>query len=397
MRARDVALSSLLVSILGAPAWAEDMQAADLAGTWKRDAGEGETARLIKLEAGSSPDELVGKMLNAPEAAPGKPYGVEIHLRLSGNKLEGAATWIEENPKKGQPGQQDEWRADARWDLTVDSQDKLSGKTEWLSWGRGKVEKKGFDNHTFTRLAVLSLGGKGTAPASVEAGLPIDEKAVAGCWRTSLGSVVTIKAKDGGFVAERVKGGPPATIKLANDGNILRGSVTLGNLTAQVELKLASPGRLEGRCERVEGDDASSAKKSWEPLELDVLARIDGAGASDADAPALGAGAQGASLALDSKRDDGLYLKLTARGSGYEGELVSKADGVRAKVVLSPGSDGKLTGTVTWKDGAETHWELAPQADGTIEARCEWVDWDGKSAVGRGFTARKFKPLRKAG
>ena len=47
----------------------------------------------------------------------------------------------------------------------------------------------------------------------------------------------------------------------------------------------------------------------------------------------------------------------------------------------------------------EARWELALQADGTLEARCEWLDWDPatKSAVARGFVARKFKALRKVG
>jgi len=47
----------------------------------------------------------------------------------------------------------------------------------------------------------------------------------------------------------------------------------------------------------------------------------------------------------------------------------------------------------------EAKWELAPQADGTIEARCEWLDWDdkAKAPAARGFVARKFKPLRRAG
>ena len=75
---------------------------------------------------------------------------------------------------------------------------------------------------------------------------------------------------------------------------------------------------------------------------------------------------------------------------------------VRAKVELSPGADTKLVGKATFKvDGnpVEARWEIAPAADGSAEARCEWLDWDSasKTAVARGFVARKFRPLRKVG
>jgi hypothetical protein len=166
------------------------------------------------------------------------------------------------------------------------------------------------------------------------------------------------------------------------------------------DFELVSPGKLKGKSEAFSFGRGKVTDKDWDNHTLEKLPRIDAPATLEQPQP-LGAGAQLA--ALDWKRDDGLYLKLTATGNGgYTGELVTKAGESRARVELAVEPDGKLTGRAVFTvDGAaaEAHWEMSAQADGTLDARCEWLDWDAasKSAITRGVAARKFKPMRRIG
>jgi hypothetical protein len=80
------------------------------------------------------------------------------------------------------------------------------------------------------------------------------------------------------------------------------------------------------------------------------------------------------------RRSDGLYLKLTPKGSGYAGELVTKDGESRATVDLAP--EGNLwVGTAQMKtaDGATAslRWEIGAADDkGTHVAALECGDWD---------------------
>jgi hypothetical protein len=387
---------------------AQDEDPAGLSGTWKRTLKtDGGTPRFVRLDLDRASGELVGKMLNPPTDPTGKPYGVDVRLKLEGKKLAGRATWSESNPKSGEPGQPEKFTCDTRWELDVEGPDKLSGKVEWIEWAEGKVLDRGFEEHVFERLPDVSLGARGqAAPEKVEAGLPIDAGALAGAWKTPQGWIVTFKQdEDWALVRVKGEGDFPTKLTLANASNVLKGGATWASgASTNVELKLSAPGRLEGRVERVQGGhETETFSSTWEPWALERLPRIDGpADANAPPPPALAAGTGNVAIALDWKRDDGLYLKLAPRdGGGYTGELVSKSEGVRAKVELAA-SDQKLTGKATFTvigTPVEASWELAPQADGTIDARCEWLDWDPatKTVVARGFVARKFKPLRRVG
>ncbi len=397
---RLLASLALVTSVL-VPGVARADGAADLVGTWKRDDG-----KLYRLDLESQSGELVGKALNPPAADDeGKRfYSVDLHLKVEGQKVEGKAVWIEPNPKKGQPGQPESWSANARWELTLTEPGKLKGKTEWLEWAAGVVSDRGFDEHSFTRLPVVTLGGTGTAPDKVEGGQPINAAALAGTWKTSTGAYVTVKQAEAGFLVERLsgEGAFPQSIKLVNDANVLRGMAAWADgAETNVELKLAAPGRLEGRTERLEGEK-DHYEKSWAPWALDRLARVDATTAeATGEAAALAPGAT-AELPLDMKREDGLYLKLERKEDGsYSGELVSKADGSRAKIELSPAGENRYAGKATFTvDGSpvELKWEIAA-AEGGAVARCEWVDWDpaAKTAPVRGTVTRKFKALRRVG
>jgi uncharacterized protein (DUF2147 family) len=379
------------VLALAAPAFAED-DAADLVGTWKRDDG-----KLFRLDLDPGTGEVVGKMLEPPAVETGSTlhYSVEIHLKAQGKAVTGRAIWTEPNPDKDKPGQPPSWSADAVWKLELTAPGKLEGESEWLDWGMGRIIERGFDKHTLERLPVVTLGGKGAAPEKVDAAAPIDEKALAGTWKTAGGARFAFQTRDGAFVVEKVPGWRVTSIKLANEGNVLKGVATWeGGAETKVELALTAPGRLEGRAERLEGTD-----HGWSPWALDRLPRIDATGTT-ADAP-LGA-AEGRRLPLDLKRDDALYLRLAEKGDALEGDLVAKGEaGPRAHVVLTL-RDDRFVGTATFQvDGApvEAHWELVPLADGSIDARCEWLDWDPatKTVVARGATGHKFRALRRIG
>jgi hypothetical protein len=370
----------------------------DLAGTWRREDG-----KLYKFDKDAQTGELVGKMLNPPAAddAGTRFYAVEIRLKAEGSRVDGKATWIEPNPKKGQAGQPDSWSATARWELALVNPGELKGKTEWLEWAAGNVSDRGFDEHSFKVLPVITLGGSGIGPDKVEAGEAIDGAALAGTWKTASGTYVTVKQAEAGFVLERAAGeGTFPQVKLANEGNVLRGLATWPEGQTGVELKLAKAGLLEGRTERLEGEK-DKWEKSWAPWSLERLARVDG-GAAAGETPALAPGAS-ADLPLDLKREDGLYLKLTRKDDGtYTGQLLGKkGEAPRATVELAPAGENRYAGKATFVvDGnpVELKWELAAGADG-VDARCEWADWDAaaKKAPVKGVVARKFRVLRRVG
>ncbi len=401
MRIRGIAFlaAGLMTAALALPASGQEQSAQDLVGTWKRDDG-----KMIRLDWDAAAGELTGTFLDLPENdVTHLKYGVKLRLRREGDKVIGKAIWRDTNPKtKGFPPSPDYWDADALWELEVVAPGKLKGRTESMSFGWGKVTDKQWDQHELTRLAVVTMGGSGKAPEKVEAAQPIDAPALAGTWKTSTGAIVNFKPQDSGFQVERIAGtgAYPTALKLANEGNVLKGSATWdGGAETKVELRLTSKGRLEGRAESIEG-----AERGWAPLAFERLPRIDDAPASGGAEPGpIAPPAPGELTALDYKRDDGLYLRLTPQGGGkYTGELVSKTKFVNARLDLVQGADGKLTGTAVFKiDGAavETKWELSPQPDGTLDARSEWFDWDAsaKTSPVRGMSARKFKPLKRVG
>src|SRR5581483_9304465 len=121
---RIVGVVALVALALPNVARAQDEDPAALTGTWQRD---GETPRLIRLDWDAGAGELVGKMLNPPvNPDTNLPYGLELHLKVAGKKIEGKGIWIDPNPKKGQPEQPDAWKCDTKWELAVESADKLT-------------------------------------------------------------------------------------------------------------------------------------------------------------------------------------------------------------------------------------------------------------------------------
>src|SRR5205807_1438037 len=111
----------------------------------------------------------------------------------------------------------------------------------------------------------------------------------------------------------------------------------------------------------------------------------------------LAAGEAGELKVLDFRRDDGCFLSLKKTDKGYAGELLTGAREVRAEVLLVATAENKLAGTAHFVEGglAEAGWKLALRPDGSLEARCQWVDWDpaAKLDIDRGDTVRTFKPL----
>src|SRR5581483_10079183 len=139
--------------LLAAPAFADD--AADLAGTWKREDG-----RLIRLDWDEASGELQGAMLEPPENdLTHLKYEVKIRLHREGQKLVGKAIWHDTNPKTaGYPSSPDFWEADALWEFEIVAPGKIKGRSEGLSFGKGIVSDKDWDNHEYERLAVVTLG-----------------------------------------------------------------------------------------------------------------------------------------------------------------------------------------------------------------------------------------------
>jgi hypothetical protein len=190
----------------------------------------------------------------------------------------------------------------------------------------------------------------------------------------------------------------PGTVKLAQDGNVLRGSATWADgLETKVELKNAG-GHLDGRAERVD----SSKNRDWAPLALERLPRVGETAPDDTDAPPLDGGAAGDLPALDWKRD-GLYLRLEPSADGYKGKLVTKAGEVKLELDFTRTEDHRLIGhaSVEPEKGwlVATGWVLALQPDGTLQGRCGWTDIDPatKSIARGGNVAHTFKPMKKVG
>ena len=257
---------------------------------------------------------------------------------------------------------------------------------------------------------------------------------------------------------------PFPEVHLVNEANLLHGTASWDNQEQTgVELALTSAGHLEGRTGAVEGEK-DYAERGWAAFALEklappappptappvvatptppppateptpppvvatptppppateptpppatppvvatptpqpaVVATPTPPPAPAVELPPLGPGAP--LVALDWKRDDGVFLKLMPAGNGsYTGELVTKAGESRGRIELAPGEDGRLSGKATFiLDGVavDAKWELAPHADGTLDAHCEWLDWNSekKTVDARGLEARKFKAVRRLG
>ncbi|MEZ0231095.1 MAG: hypothetical protein ACAI25_20940, partial [Planctomycetota bacterium] len=217
-----VILAAVCLMTPAAPAAAQENAGQDLVGTWRRDDG-----KLVRLDWDAAAAELTGTFLEPPENdVTHLKYGVKLRLRREGDKVVGKAIWRDTNPKtKGFPTSPDYWDADALWELQLVEPGKLTGRTESMSFGWGKVTDKQWDQHELTRLPVVTLGGSGKAPEKVEAAQPIDAVALAGTWKMSTGSIVNFKPQDSGFQVERLSGtgAYPTALKLANDGNVLKG------------------------------------------------------------------------------------------------------------------------------------------------------------------------------
>src|SRR5256886_5672504 len=65
-------------------------------------------------------------------------------------------------------------------------------------------------------------------------------------------------------------------------------------------------------------------------------------------------------------------LRLEPAKDGYEGQLVSKTDGVRAKVHLARSEQNRLTGTAAFTVGAEARWERSEERRVGKECRSRW-------------------------
>lgn len=390
------AFALVVAALVAAPVLAQEEPGQELTGTWKRDDG-----KLFRLDWDAQAGEVTGKMLEPPENSVSHlRYAVDLHLHREGNAVRGKATWTDANPKKGQPNQPDFWTADSLWEYELTGPGKMKGRSEYLSFGRGKVFEKGWNEHTLERLPIVAVGSSGKAPEKVEGKNAIDKEALAGAWKLASGAVVRFTAAAKGYGLEpasadsKITGG-----HFEVEANVLKGTLDLAGAPegGKVELALVAPGRLEGRAEAIELVSPGEWRRSWQPLVLERLPQIDAGPPVPEDTALFVAGL--VDLPGTWKREDGLYLDLDATG---EGQLVSRADGPRAHVKLGPMTGGHLSGTVTWTlDGVPVpmKWELWPQDDGTLLGVCEWFTWDPakKAPAAKGTTLRTFKPLKKVG
>jgi hypothetical protein len=373
----DTALIALTAFALLAPAAsAQDAPtAADVAGLWERVKTTDSASKLYAFTANG--DALEGEMLTPPQG-----MTCSVALALEDGTWKGAATFEEPDYDP----------IVTAWEFSY-ADGKLTGRSEWVSWDDDGNESRGWEDHTFVRVASVGLVTEGSAEEA-PFGDPVDPlSALAGGWKGP-GGAWELKV-DGTSVSLKPIGHmDEVLISLTDERGILRGHATLpGGGSCDVELAL-DEGRLNGRSSWIQGADlpeglADRAVKGWSPIGFERLERLEvGPADANADAPAAG----GDALSGVWKRDDGHYLRARVEAGEVVGVLCD-ADGNAQARLRFVHEAGVWVGTANWGD-FETRWELSV-GEGGLTGRAEWVDVHDGQVIARGWSGRTFTALQK--
>lgn len=368
-------VTAALVLITGTGLHAQEASA--LAGTWKRAKADGSAAGVYRFTAADG--GLQGEMVDAQDGT------CTVKLASAGDGLEGTATW-----KDSESGAE----LEVRWELRPRGENELKGRCEWKEWvfyddGQAKVGSSGWDDYTFQRVTRVGLVTEGEAEEAF--GSPVEDlAALRGGWVGAGGAWSVTVTEDGKWVDFTPVGHKLAErIRLENQRGTLRGGATLANSQGcQVELGLED-GALVGRSSWKDADLGDKGQSGWAPVKFTRIPRLD---AGEAPAEAAPEPGEEGTIAGVWKRDDGLYLRLAAGPGKLEGDLVDRDGAVKARVSFEA-RGGLWVGRANW-DGAEATWELSRAGD-ALTGRCEWLDAHEGAVVGRGWSARSFKRLRR--
>lgn len=370
---RALALAVVGLALLAGSAPAQT--AADLAGTWKRlPTKDSPDPTYFRFAAGGG--GLEGTLLNPPEKVECK-----VTLEVKGPKVTGSATWSFDGEVEKTP---------TGWEFTLDAKGQtLTGRNEVLLYDdNDDLKGKEWEPRTLERVARVGLVTSGEAEEAF--GEPIaDLASLAGGWRGPGGAwALTVDGSQVGLAPVGHWDG--ARIGLKDERGSLKGRAALPNGGSDVELAF-DDGKLVGRASwREDPSLGELAQSGWGPVSFERLPRLDPGTEAAPERPAAGEAGP-----LDGvwKRDDGTYLRVKVEGGQTVGVLSGKDGKPLCRVRLEEKS-GVWEGAANW-DGVEARWELVKGADGSLSGRCEWVDAFEGRAVARGFTARKFAPLRR--
>jgi hypothetical protein len=253
-----------------------------------------------------------------------------------------------------------------------------------MEWEEGQIYERGWNDHVFERVDRDTLG-QGAAPEKVESAGPIDAKVLEGVWRNPASGGLWVFKADGAEFKICATDGKPSpgneNVRVVVENNLLVGREKQADGTDRVlfELGLTSDGKLMGRASWHDKEGPKTGPASgWSGFGRERLPRVDAPAASLERKPLVPYAGAPEPL-VNMRRSDGLYLKLTPKGSGYTGELVTKDGESRGTVDLAP--EGNLwVGTAQMKtaDGtASLRWEIGAADDkGTHTAALECGDWD---------------------